>query len=80
MSEQYKDILEKLQKFQETEAEIAVDISHGTFMGTVKHIDSKNKILLLDNVTQVLEDGKRTKHIAPAIIPFKIIEDISLIR
>jgi hypothetical protein len=79
MSEQYKDILEKLRTFQETEAEIAVETSNGIYMGTVKHIDSKNNILLLDNVTQVLGGGQRTKLIAPAIIPFEMIEDISII-
>lgn len=78
MSEQYEDIVGKLRNFQEKEAEISVETSNGIYMGTVKRIDSKNNILLLDNVTQVSQGGERTILIAPAIIPFEMIEDISL--
>jgi hypothetical protein len=69
-----------LRKYQETNAEIAVQTSEGIFLGTVKHIDPKDKILLLDRVTQVLEDGQRIEHIAPAILPFEMIEDVDLIN
>jgi hypothetical protein len=68
-----------LRKLHEAGAEIAVETSEGILLGNVKHIDAKESILLLDRVTQILEDGQRIEHIAPAIIPFDMIEGISAI-
>lgn len=79
MIKQQKHILQKLQDIQDKEIEVSVETSEGLFMGTVKGVDLKDRILLLEAVTQLMKDKHHIEHIAPVTIPFEMIEDISVI-
>jgi hypothetical protein len=79
MSQQKKHVLQKLQDIQDKEIEVSIETSEGLFMGTVKEVDLKDRILLLQAATQLMKNKHHIEHIAPVAISFEMIDDISII-